>query len=67
MIGKNIINNLINNLFQYDIENDIHDRTYKITTTEGEQKYFNFRYSKLESDKILFEIIDISHRIEQKQ
>jgi diguanylate cyclase (GGDEF)-like protein/PAS domain S-box-containing protein len=53
--------------YEYDIENNIHDRTYKITTAAGEYKYFNFRYSQLETDKMLFEIIDISQRIEQKQ
>jgi len=52
--------------FQYDLENNIQDRTYKITTAAGNYKYFNFRYSELEADKTLFEIIDISHRIEQK-
>jgi diguanylate cyclase (GGDEF)-like protein/PAS domain S-box-containing protein len=55
------------NFFQYDIENDIQDRTYKITTAAGEYKYFNFRYSQLDDGKVLFEIIDISHRIKQKQ
>jgi len=53
--------------FQYDIENDIKDRTYKITTAAGNYKYFNFRYSKLDGGEMLFEIIDISHRIKQKQ
>ncbi|TDO91259.1 diguanylate cyclase with PAS/PAC sensor [Halanaerobium saccharolyticum] len=53
--------------FQYDIENNIKDRTYKITTAAGDYKYFNFRYSNLDDGKILFEIIDISHRIKQKQ
>ncbi|SDC09911.1 PAS domain S-box protein [Halanaerobium congolense] len=53
--------------FEYDIENDIQDRTYKITTAAGDYKYFNFRYSQLDDGKILFEIIDISHRIKQKQ
>ncbi|TDX38300.1 PAS domain S-box-containing protein/diguanylate cyclase (GGDEF)-like protein [Halanaerobium congolense] len=53
--------------FQYDIENDIQDRTYKITTAAGKYKYFNFRYSQLDDGKMLFEIIDISHRIKQKQ
>lgn len=53
--------------FEYDIENDIQDRTYKITTAAGNYKYFNFRYSQLDDGKILFEIIDISHRIKQKQ
>ena len=53
--------------FEYDIENDIQDRTYKITTAAGDYKYFNFRYSQLDDGKMLFEIIDISHRIKQKQ
>jgi len=53
--------------FEYDIENDIQDRTYKITTAAGDYKYFNFRYSQLDDGKMLFEIIDISHRIQQKQ
>ena len=53
--------------FEYDIENNIQDRTYKITTAAGEYKYFNFRYSQLDDGKMLFEIIDISHRIKQKQ
>jgi diguanylate cyclase (GGDEF)-like protein/PAS domain S-box-containing protein len=53
--------------FQYDIENNIQDRTYKITTAAGDYKYFNFRYSQLDKEKMLFEIIDISHRIEQKK
>ncbi|MGP3779193.1 diguanylate cyclase domain-containing protein [Halanaerobium saccharolyticum] len=53
--------------FEYDIENDIQDRTYKITTAAGDYKYFNFRYSQLDDGKVLFEIIDISHRIKQKQ
>jgi diguanylate cyclase (GGDEF)-like protein/PAS domain S-box-containing protein len=53
--------------FEYDIENDIQDRTYKITTAAGKYKYFNFRYSQLDDGKMLFEIIDISHRIKQKQ
>jgi len=53
--------------FQYDIENNIQDRTYKITTAAGDYKYFNFCYSQLDDGKILFEIIDISHRIQQKQ
>jgi len=57
----------VKELFQYDIKNDIHDRTYKITTAAGQHKYLNFRYSELENDKMLFEIIDISYRIEQKQ
>jgi diguanylate cyclase (GGDEF)-like protein/PAS domain S-box-containing protein len=55
------------NFFQYDIKNDIQDRTYKITTAAGDYKYFNFRYSQLDDGKTLFEIIDISHRIKQKQ
>jgi PAS domain-containing protein len=53
--------------FQYDIENDIKDRTYKIKTAAGNYKYFNFRYSQLDGGKMLFEIIDISYRIKQKQ
>jgi diguanylate cyclase (GGDEF)-like protein/PAS domain S-box-containing protein len=52
--------------FQYDLENNIKDRTYKITTAAGNYKYFNFRYSELEAGNTLFEIIDISYRIEQK-
>ncbi|RCW50733.1 MULTISPECIES: diguanylate cyclase domain-containing protein [unclassified Halanaerobium] len=52
--------------FQYDIENNIQDRTYKITTAAGDYKYFNFRYSQLDDEKIIFEIIDISHRLQQK-
>ncbi|MFP4020062.1 MAG: diguanylate cyclase domain-containing protein [Halanaerobium sp.] len=53
--------------FKYDMENNINNRTYKIKTAAGDYKYFNFRYSKLEEDKMLFEIIDISYKIEQKQ
>ncbi|MFW5988343.1 MAG: PAS domain-containing protein, partial [bacterium] len=53
--------------FQYDMENNINDRTYKITTAAGDYKYFNFRYSSLKDGKMLFEIIDISDRIEKKQ
>jgi diguanylate cyclase (GGDEF)-like protein/PAS domain S-box-containing protein len=53
--------------FQYDLENNIQDRTYKITTAAGDYKYFNFCYSQLDEEKMLFEIIDISHRIQQKQ
>ena len=53
--------------FKYDLENGFNDRTYKITTAAGDYKYFNFRYSDLDDGKRLFEIIDISHRIKQKQ
>lgn len=54
-------------IFQYDIENNISNRTYRITTAAGDYKYLNFRYSQLGADKQLFEIIDISYRIKQKQ
>ncbi|MFW5961825.1 MAG: PAS domain-containing protein, partial [bacterium] len=40
--------------FKYDMENNINNRTYKIKTAAGDYKYFNFRYSKLEEDKMLF-------------
>lgn len=57
----------VKKLFQSDIENDIRDRTHKITTAAGEHKYLNFRYSELADGKMLFEIIDISNKIKQKQ
>lgn len=57
----------VKKLFKYDVKNNIHDRTYKITTAAGDYKYLNFRYSKLEAGKILFEIIDISHKIKEKE
>lgn len=53
-------------LFNYDKKNDISDRTYRITTAAGDNKYLNFCYSKLEDGKNLFEIIDISHKITEK-
>lgn len=53
--------------FLDDLENNIKARTYKIRTAAGDYKCFNFRYSKLEAGKTLFEIIDISDRIEQKK
>lgn len=53
--------------FEYDLEHEISDRTYKITTARGNYKYFNFRYSKLSADKMLYEIIDITDRIKQQQ
>lgn len=55
------------NNFQYDLENNITDRTYKVMTADGNYKYFNFRYSELEAGKTLFEIIDITGKIESKQ
>jgi diguanylate cyclase (GGDEF)-like protein/PAS domain S-box-containing protein len=57
----------VKKIFKSDIKNDIPDRTHKITTAAGEHKYLNFRYSELEAGMILFEIIDISHKIKQKQ
>jgi diguanylate cyclase (GGDEF)-like protein/PAS domain S-box-containing protein len=53
--------------FEYDIENGIKDRTYKVITAAGDYKYFNFRYSQLDEEKMLFEIIDITHRLEQRE
>lgn len=53
--------------FQYDIENNISDRTYKIKTAAGDYKYLNFRQSRLEAGQNLFEIIDISNKIKEKQ
>ncbi|MEC9490946.1 MAG: PAS domain S-box protein [Halanaerobiales bacterium] len=57
----------VKRIFKSDIENDIRDRTHKITTAAGEHKYLNFRYSELKDGTLLFEVIDISHKIEQKQ
>ena len=57
----------VKDYFQYDSADNTSDRTYKIITAAGDHKYFNFRYSKLENEKMLFEIIDISHRIAQKR
>jgi len=57
----------VKDYFQYDSADNTTDRTYKIITAAGDHKYFNFRYSKLENEKMLFEIIDISHRIAQKR
>lgn len=53
--------------YQYDLEHNITDRTYKITTAAGKHKYLNFRHSKLEAGKLLFEIIDISEKIKEKR
>ena len=55
------------NNFQHDLENNITDRTYKVMTADGTYKYFNFRYSELEAGKTLFEIIDITGKMESKQ
>lgn len=57
----------IKKLFQYDIEHNINNRTHKIKTAAGEFKFFNFRYSKLLDGKMLYEIIDITEKVEQKK
>ena len=58
---------IISILFQDEVASDISNRTFEVKTAAGNNKFFDFHYSRLEDGKLFFEIIDANNEVEQKQ